>query len=338
VARCEAQHGETVPDSQGLIDTIAQLREEVAELRLRQQQVQHTVLSRNGEDQSIPLPPGQPVLPTEYLTPDSAYLSYGINLCNAGGKQRPGATATNLPADSASSATSLSLGTTTPAADPALHLAQSPVSPRWALLPFSDGADPDFVAQTISWYTHLDLIAECPMEPSPLDLLYGTQTNYLANIIYQRLRKYPTRDPERLALGWIIYLFAKWRACPTPESFINLPSNMWPVREQMNTPHESCCDEVLWPQLRVNMIRKLDKPKIQESFSYLSCCMKVRWPWGEEVLCRNEANELLVRPEFKAVFMSLEGWGMTLEFMQRFPELVEHMDCNTILYNIPESI
>lgn len=53
--------------------------------------------------------------------------------------------------------------------------------------------------------------------------------------------------------------------------------------------------------------------------------MKVRWPWGQRIIERGGQDRLQVHQEFLDVFTKESGWGLTSEFIERFPELLQGM-------------
>ena len=71
-----------------------------------------------------------------------------------------------------------------------------------------------------------------------------------------------------------------------------------------------------------------------EFAGYLSCCTKLRWPWGEDMLERDGDDNLQMRQEFSDVFTSESGWGITAEFMEKYPELLEGMDVESLRFQI----
>ncbi|GMG24733.1 unnamed protein product [Aspergillus oryzae] len=203
----------------------------------------------------------------------------------------------------------------------------------WKQLPLHD--DNFLNPQTIScaWFEYPERIALCPDSPSsPLDLLYGTNTNYLANMIYKATQRRPIRDPERLAVGWLCYHLARWIVSPSPATYANVPPFLRPVPDQLQIPHPMVLDNIPWPQVRVNLIRHWDmfRDMRDDLFGLFSCCVKVRWPWGESILERNSHNELCIKERFFETFMSETGWGITPEFMQRYPQLFAGVDLGAI--------
>ncbi|KAF7592248.1 hypothetical protein BBP40_000449 [Aspergillus hancockii] len=133
------------------------------------------------------------------------------------------------------------------------------------------------------------------------DLLYGTKTNHLAEMIHKATQRRPVRDPECLAMGWLCYHVARWIMSPSPTTFAKLPRFLHPVRDQYQVPHP------------------------------------IRWPWGENILERNADNELCIKKRFYDTFMSEEGWGLTPEFIQRYPQLLVGVDVATVAYDLGES-
>lgn len=69
-----------------------------------------------------------------------------------------------------------------------------------------------------------------------------------------------------------------------------------------------------------------------EFAGYASCCVKVRWPWGKDVLERDADDNLRVRSEFSDVFTQESGWGVTGEFIEKYPELLEGMDVEAVRF------
>jgi Domain of unknown function (DUF3425) len=184
------------------------------------------------------------------------------------------------------------------------------------------------------WFDHPELIAVSPVQPSPLDLLYGTERNFLANKINKSVRRRAMRDAECLALGHLVYNYSKWRASPTPATFARLASFQHPTQIQIDEDHMAGLDMVIWPQLRINVILKWKNYDPVELIDYLGCCVKVRWPWGKDMLERDADDKLQLRSEFQKVFMSVDGWGLTAEFIDRYPELLEGMDVEALRFEI----
>ncbi|RTE84365.1 hypothetical protein BHE90_000976 [Fusarium euwallaceae] len=172
-----------------------------------------------------------------------------------------------------------------------------PIPPQWSLTPYcNDYADlprPDIVP----WSRRADLVKASPDVVSPLDLLFGSKHNSFATSIQRTLRQFHCRDPERLAIGWLL--------------FMRLLEYMRPVVEQLQVPHPSYLDMILWKRLRVNLLRTHQTLDLDKVLGLLSCCLKVRWPWGEDILEPGNDGELHIRPQFFEVFTQVEGWGLT---------------------------
>ncbi|KAL2871677.1 uncharacterized protein BJX67DRAFT_167205 [Aspergillus lucknowensis] len=215
----------------------------------------------------------------------------------------------------------------------------TPQSPAWSILPLhtDNFASPSTIS--CPWFASPDIIATSPDTPSsPLDILYGSRTNPLANMIHKRLRRRPVRDPECLALGWTIYHMSKWLFSPTPQRYATLPSFLKPTREQLELAHPMNLDFIVFPRVRVNMIRNwrvyLLPRKREDLFGLYCCCAKVRWPWGEGILERDADNELRIRADFYETFMREDGWGITAEFLRAYPDVVEGVDMAAIHYEV----
>ncbi|OQE21736.1 hypothetical protein PENSTE_c011G04302 [Penicillium steckii] len=203
-------------------------------------------------------------------------------------------------------------------------------TPVWSLIPMNETTIPLFC----SWLSRPDLINTCTPHPPPLALLYGTRRNWLADEIHRSIRLRAIRDSECLAIGWLAYNYSKWRVSPSPASFARLTSFQQPTLAQLQHGHPVGIDLLPWPQLRSNLAENWHKYDYMELTSYLGCCMKVWWPWGQEILERDERDELQIRQEFFDVFTKEIGWGLTSEFIGRYPELLHGMDIESVRFQI----
>lgn len=184
------------------------------------------------------------------------------------------------------------------------------------------------------WLQWPDLAQASPEQPQPVELLYGSKTNFLANVIHQSLRSWPCRDPERLAAGWLIYNQIKWMLRPNPDSYKRLLDFQVPVSEQLEHGHPYFVDFVHWPALRARMIQTRDLYDPQDVLGMYLCCVKLRWPWGQNFLEPEDDGTLKMRPDFFETFTRLGGWGITNDFLQRFPALAEGLDVSAINYRV----
>ncbi|KAK6812565.1 hypothetical protein RU639_011738 [Aspergillus parasiticus] len=154
----------------------------------------------------------------------------------------------------------------------------------------------------------------------------------------QAIRVRAIRDPERLASGWLIYVFSKWRATPTMAAFSHIPPFLRPVLLQIQRGHPAAIDLFVFPQIRINLIKNWDKYDFTEVFDYMSCCQKVRWPWGEDILERDGQDNLRIRREFFDVFTRESGWGLTPEFVEKYPGLLKGMDVEAVCFRVGSHI
>ncbi|OQE13282.1 hypothetical protein PENFLA_c051G05505 [Penicillium flavigenum] len=207
-----------------------------------------------------------------------------------------------------------------------------PLVPAWMLVPPEDDTQFTVCMPALPWLLRPDLVIECPDIPSPLDLLHGTRRNFLANSIHQALRARHCLDPEVLAMGWVMYMYAKWRVSPNPRAFAKLPKCMKPVLGQLQKSHPHCLDQIMWPNLRLNIMHFCPKEKLAEVVDLLACCLKVRWKWGESILERDENDDLQIRSNFLDTFTNAWGWGLTPEFIDKHPKFLDGIDLTRILY------
>ncbi|KAH8757297.1 hypothetical protein F5883DRAFT_568539 [Diaporthe sp. PMI_573] len=135
-------------------------------------------------------------------------------------------------------------------------------------------------------------------------------------------------------MGWLLYIFSRWRIIPTRENFANIPHFLRPTAEQISQPHPARVDMVPWPSLRLALMNQHSDSQLDETLELLACCLKLRWPWGKEFLrMRDDGSRQLV-DEFLKTLMSLDGWGITREFAVVYPQLIEGLNLHIIEYNI----
>lgn len=330
---CERNHGigPATEWAQELLANVVSLREENERLRARQERVKGLVREWEVEDRMVPV----------------RGTSSGVDGGAPSAKQGIMGTGTSVAATVLVNPTDarMDLGSSSLPNDgqPAVHLPELPTAlstiqmlpsavPAWSLLPMREYSDnPLYNPQ---WLARADLIAACPPQPSPLDLLHGTRRNFLADQINRAVRRRALRDSECLALGWLVYLFSKWLVTPNPATFSRLATFQQPIMAQLQHGHPAFLDMIIWPQIRMNLHRHWRKYDFAELVGYFSCCVKVRWPWGVDVLERDEEDVLQMKKEFFDVFFQESGWGLTAEFIDKFPELFEGMDVEAVRFHM----
>lgn len=213
---------------------------------------------------------------------------------------------------------------------------QSPnpgISP-WSNTPAHSASDVVVTESFKNWLRRPDLVHASPEYPQPLELLYGSKTNFLADTINHSLRSWPCRDPERLASGWLMYHLIKWMLQPIPENYGRLQEFQLPVPEQLEHSHPYFIDFVHWPKLRANIIRNMTTESPQDILGLFLCCTKLRWPWGQNFLEPELDGTMKMRKDFIDTMTSLDGWALTDDFFLRFPGLGEGVDMDRIRYHI----
>ena len=80
---------------------------------------------------------------------------------------------------------------------------------------------------------------------------------------------------------------------------------------QLQRVHPLTLDMLIWPQMRTNLVRLWEKYDFAELMGFFSCCVKVRWPWGVDVLERDEDDNLRMKSEFLEVVFQESGLGLT---------------------------
>lgn len=205
-------------------------------------------------------------------------------------------------------------------------------SPRWKIMPVH--VDGDIMTDlTCLWVNKPEIVCGSPEFPRPIDLLYGSKTNYLAHVVSSATRRWPFRDPERLAAGWLTYRLLRWISQPSERRFALLQGFQAPVSEQLCSPHPYYVDFVMWPGLRANMVKYQHIYDPHDVVGMLTCCIKVRWPWNEPILEPGDDGELVLRPDFRDMFTNISGWGLTKEFFERFPLLCQDLGDASIRYD-----
>lgn len=204
---------------------------------------------------------------------------------------------------------------------------------HWQIVPVHTSHDIFMTDALGQLFRSPELVYTSPETPEPLELLYGSKLNLLANGIYDSMRMWPCRDPERLASGWLSYHLLKWIFQPSESHYSRLYYFQTPVPDQVRHPHPHFVDFVVWPTIRTNMIKNHHKYRLEDIVGMLTCCLKVRWPWNKPFLEPNASGELLLNVDFYNTFTSLEGWGLTADFTERFPALFENVDTAAIQYD-----
>ncbi|KAJ6028810.1 Protein of unknown function DUF3425 [Penicillium herquei] len=307
VAHCEEHHDEK--GVKRLLEIIAGLRKQNETLLARQAALKGLVSSWDEKVQETNVP--------------NPWLAQGIDSAEPS-NQTPGPVSEN------------SVPLTMLKNDSSSNICSVETSP-WNKLPLYSDDFSDMKAVSCPWFAYPDKINACPDTPdSPLDILYGSQTNTLANMIHIALERRPIRDPERLAIGWIIYHFSRWIVAPSPATYERLPSFLRPIEDQLTIPHPIALSGIPWPKVRSNMIRQWHIYDLNREafFGMFACCIKIRWPWGVKVLERTDDNQLRIKPAFYDTFMREEGWGITTEFISRFPDLMTDVDVDSIVFTM----
>lgn len=184
------------------------------------------------------------------------------------------------------------------------------------------------------WLNFPHAVVDSPDVPQPEDLLFGSCKNLLANGIHKALRTARVAEPERLAMGWLMYIYSRWRIIPTRENFERVPHFLRPIVEQTTQRHSARIDMIPWPRLRLALMNQPSESQLDETLELLACCLKLRWPWGMEFLqMRDDGSRQLV-DEFLRTLMSLDGWGLTREFAVVYPDLIQGLNLHIIEYNV----
>ncbi|EPE04426.1 hypothetical protein F503_01430 [Ophiostoma piceae UAMH 11346] len=209
--------------------------------------------------------------------------------------------------------------------------------PAWSVIPMrvSSTADRDYQP----WDRDMGAILDAADEPSPLELVFGSSTNFLANEVQVTLKHFFASAPERLSIGIMIYSFVKWRTKPSPERYGRLPEFVRLVPEQAKMSHSGCLDIILWGQLRANIIRNHAKYDVDKVMRKYCSSLRLRWSRDRDMLIPIKDNAARgdepkethrLNPDFYARYTDLSNWGLTSDFQRAYPELLEGMDWASI--------
>lgn len=325
VATCKQHHG---ADRTGnLISVVNQLYRENEALRARHARLR-AALMEDDPANHIPINLGN-IEPTTLSSLDQVPIPLPPN---------------QLPTESDRSDQNQSLAATPAQAEP--HLSKTAdasqdagdhLSPEnsWYLIPMSTTqANQIAFPGTCPWFEYPDLVSACPTKASPLDLLHGTRRNFLADEIHGSLRHRAIRDAECLAFGWLLYHFSKWLVMPDPTTFARLSPFQRPIKPQFQVDHPRAIDMVVWPQMRANLLKNWTSYDFVDLMAYMSCCTKLRWPWGKPILERDSDDNLQMRGDYFETFTRESAWGLTSEFIERYPELLQGMDIEAVRFRL----
>ncbi|KAK9777137.1 putative BZIP domain-containing protein [Seiridium cardinale] len=198
--------------------------------------------------------------------------------------------------------------------------------PRWRLIPYHEEDNMMSTDMFGLWIKGPNLVRASPESPAPLQLLYGSKTNFLANLIHEGFREWACGECERLAGGWLVYHLIKWITQPTKARFETLHPYQRPVPEQICRPHPFFIDCLPWPQLRGFLVERQHLYDPVQVMVLLACCIKVRWPWNQSPLEPDDDGQLRMKSDFVNSFSKLQGWYLTNEFTVKYPELVQGLD------------
>jgi hypothetical protein len=333
VAHCEQNHSDQ--GAQRLLQLITGLRKENETLRNRQRKLKSFINSWGTESDSATADNSSADWPSPYKdsSNNSAQFSFQESCNDLLPSNGLSKSIDNLPSYS-----SIKMSPQTQIPSPSVESFSPDATPLWNQIPphNDDFSNPHAIAFCV-WFLYPEKITPCPDIPiSPLDILYGTKENALADMIHTALQRRPARDPERLGIGWLTYHITRWFLRPSPETYERLPTFLRPVQGQMEVEHPLVLDFIPWPRLRLNMIQRwhIYCNNADELFGMFAACIKIRWPWGEDILERDDKNELCIKKRFYDTFMNQSGWGLTSDFIRRYPDLVEGMDMRELMFEL----
>lgn len=203
--------------------------------------------------------------------------------------------------------------------------------PVWARIPVRTTGPND--VRRPAWDANMRIIFDSPEVPAPLDILFGSHQNPLASSLQRSIKTYYQGNPERLAIGWLVYHYIKWRTQPSAERYALLPGFLKPIFEQIWVPHPGSIDFIVWERMRSKLLKTYDRYDMAKLIRIYCRCLRLRWRWDEDVLVTNAEGTHVLRPDFVGRFMSASGWGLKPEFITYYPELFDGDEWDQIVYN-----
>ncbi|KAK6348264.1 hypothetical protein TWF718_006071 [Orbilia javanica] len=168
-----------------------------------------------------------------------------------------------------------------------------------------------------------------PRSPSiPNLLLLDLDSNHLTSIVGRAmLNSSPAQLADSVATYFIIYRLLRWRICPTPETFYDLPEWYRPSELQKTWPHPLCIDLLAWPKLRNGIIPiydQIDKLRLSRDITE---SITVGWPEAEPLLVKDfRTNTAVLNPKFEEHIWRFSNWKMGPLWALRQPRFVEFVN------------
>ncbi|CAK7217078.1 hypothetical protein SCUCBS95973_003029 [Sporothrix curviconia] len=205
--------------------------------------------------------------------------------------------------------------------------------PVWARIPVRNYG-PNDVGRP-AWDANIRIIFDSPETPSPLDLMFGSKHNPLADSLQRSCKRYYKGHVVRLAVGWQVYQYIKWRTQPTATRYALLPHYLKPIHEQIWLPHPGSLDLIVWEPLRRKMLRDYEKYDIALFIRQYTRCLQLRWDADDTDVLETDSvsGAHVLQPAFVDRMMSASGWGLKPEFQTYYPELFDDNEWQTVVYD-----
>ncbi|PHH89268.1 hypothetical protein CDD83_6366 [Cordyceps sp. RAO-2017] len=174
-----------------------------------------------------------------------------------------------------------------------------------------------------------------PPYPSVSSLLCPGNSAYshpLSKVFTDILATFPDISalPERVAVLYVMFLFARWQVSPTRDSFDRLPAWMRPCAAQVELPHPAWIDHVPFPRMRDRLVRDYDPGRylFANFFVPFTTTLRLGWPYGgaDTLLLVADSDELVINPVFERHLRNLDNWSLGQPFVRAFPALAD--TCN----------
>lgn len=200
-------------------------------------------------------------------------------------------------------------------------------TPLWTRMPMSVASS--YSESYCPWLSCPDIVSLMPDLPSPQDLLFGSPKNPVANSIYIILKDYNFGLLERLACGWLVYVYTKWRICPSEERYLAMPSFFRPTPLQLSQPHCPMLDNLVFPRLRESLIEHAQEYDLDQVLGIFAASLKLNFPANLEYVRPDDKDRLTLSPSFMATLVRIDSWTLGDGFLSKYPQFFEDKSTST---------
>ncbi|KAH6680084.1 hypothetical protein F5X68DRAFT_234602 [Plectosphaerella plurivora] len=153
--------------------------------------------------------------------------------------------------------------------------------------------------------------------PTVADFIHDDSPNPLSKELkmYKGSLYRQQKPVEFLASYWILYLLLRWRVTLEQDALENMPLWMHPTKLQRDVEHLSVIDQVVWPDLREEIIKL--------SFVDLDAACVVLYDIGQNFVINIEDNEASTAETIRQIvgkLSDLARWKLAPRFFEKHPQ------------------